>query len=48
MPRNRLPGNDGITKEFCKVFWDDLKTTLLLSVNKAFRKTKYFSKISSY
>ena len=48
MPRNKLPGNDGITKEFCEAFWDDLKTTLLLSVNKAFRKIKYFSKISSY
>ena len=37
MPSNKSPGNDGITKEFYKVFWDDLKTPLLLSVNKAFK-----------
>ena len=48
MPRNKLPGNDGITKEFYEAFWDDLKTPLLLSFNKAFRRIQYFSKISSY
>ena len=37
MPNNKSPGNDGITKEFCEGFWDDLKTILLLNVNKAFK-----------
>ena len=37
MPKNKSPGNDGITKEFYEAFWDDLKTSLLLSVNKAFK-----------
>ena len=36
IPNNRLPGNDGITKEFYKAFWDELKTPFL-SVNKAFK-----------
>ena len=36
IPKNKSPGNDGITKEFYVAFWDDLKTLLLLSVNKAF------------
>ena len=34
MPKNKLPG---ITKEFCEGFWDDLKTPLFFSVNKAFK-----------
>ena len=29
--------NDGITKEFYEEFWDDLKTPLISSVNKAFK-----------
>ena len=37
LPNNKSPGNDGITKEFYEAFWDDLKTPLLLSVNKAFK-----------
>ena len=32
MPNNKLPGNEGITKEFYEAFWDDLKTPLLLRV----------------
>ena len=36
MPNNKSPGNDGITKEVYEAFWDDLKTPLLLGVNKAF------------
>ena len=31
-----LSGDNRITKEFNKAFWDDLKT-LFLSVNKAFK-----------
>ena len=34
MPKNKLPG---ITKEFYEGFWDDLKTPLFFSVNKAFK-----------
>ena len=37
MPNNNSPGNDGITKEFYEAFWADLKISLLLSVNKAFK-----------
>ena len=37
MPKNKSPGNDGITKDFYESFSDDLKTPLLLSVNKAFK-----------
>ena len=40
MPKNELPGNDGITKEFYEAFWDDLKEPLLLSVIKAFKVGK--------
>ena len=35
MSNNKSPGNNGVTKEFYKAFWNDLKTPLLLSVNKA-------------
>ena len=37
MPKNKSPGNDGITKEFYEAFWDDMKTLLLLSLKKAFK-----------
>ena len=37
MPNNKSTRNDGIIKEFYEAFWDDLKTPLLLSVNKAFK-----------
>ena len=37
MPNIKSPGNDGITIEFYEAFWDDLKTPLLLCVNKAFK-----------
>ena len=37
MPNNKSPGNDGIKKEFYEAFWEELKTLLLLSVNKAFK-----------
>ena len=38
MPNNKSPGNDGLTKEFYEVFWDDLKTPLLSSFKSAFVK----------
>ena len=28
MPYNKFPGNDGLTKEFYEVFWEDHKTHL--------------------
>ena len=37
MPNNKALENDGITKEFYKAFWDDLKIPYLSSVNKAFK-----------
>ena len=38
MPNNKSPGNDGLTKEFYEVFWDDLKTPLVSSFKSAFVK----------
>ena len=32
----KIPGNDGFTSEFYKVFWSELKTPLLLSYKKVF------------
>ena len=40
--KNKTPGNDGLTKEFCKTFWDELKTLLTERINEAF-----YSKILS-
>ena len=37
MPQNKLPGSHVITKEFYAAFWNDPKTPLLSSVNKAFK-----------
>ena len=37
MSDNKSPGNDGITEFTYEAFWDDLKTLLLLSINKAFK-----------
>ena len=42
MKKIKTPGNDGLTKEFYKTFWDELKTPLMESVNQAFR-TKILS-----
>ena len=36
MKTNRTPGNDGLTKLFYKNFWDELKTPLMESCNRAF------------
>ena len=38
MPNNKSPGNDGLTKEFYEVFWEDLKTPLTSSFKSAFDK----------
>ena len=38
MPNNKWPGNDGLTKEFYEVFWEDLKISLISSFESAFDK----------
>ena len=38
MPNNKSPSNDGLTKEFYEVFWDDLKTPLISSFKSAVTK----------
>ena len=38
MKNNKTPGNDGLSKEFYEVFWNDIKITLLASTNDAFIK----------
>ena len=42
MKNNKTPGNNGLTKEFYEIFWDELKTSLMESVNQAFH-TKILS-----
>ena len=42
MRNNKIPGNDGLTKEFFVNFLDELKTPLMESVNQTFR-TKILS-----
>ena len=36
MKYNKTPGNNRLTKEFYKTFWDKPKTSLMESVNQAF------------
>ena len=38
MPKNKSPGNDGLTKEFYEKFWDDLKIPFIGSHRKSFLK----------
>ena len=38
MPNHKSPGNDDFTKEFYKVFWEDLKTPLISTFKSAFDK----------
>ena len=38
MENDKTPGNDGLSKEFYDVFWDDVKISLLASINDAFIK----------
>ena len=42
MKNNKTPSNDGLTKEFYKTFWDELKTPLMKSINQDFH-TKILS-----
>ena len=36
MRNNKTPGNDRLPKEFYKTFWDELKNSLMESINRAF------------
>ena len=36
MKHNKTPGNGGLTKEFYKTFWDELKTPIMENVRQAF------------
>ena len=38
MPNNKSPSNNGLTKEFYEIFWEDLKTPLISSFKSAFDK----------
>ena len=38
MPNNKSPGNDGLTKEFYEVFWEDLLTPIISSFKSEFDK----------
>ena len=42
MNNNKTPDYDGLTKEFYKTFWDELKIPFMKSINKAFH-TKILS-----
>ena len=41
-------GNDGLSKEFYKVSWDDAKTPLLASINEAFIKEELSTSQKTY
>ena len=36
MHKNKSPGNDGLTKEFYEIFWDELKIPFIASLRKSF------------
>ena len=38
MPKNKSPGNDGLTKELYETFWDELKIPFIASLRKSFLK----------
>ena len=38
MESNKTPGTDGITAEFYKIFWNDIKSFLLASINASYAK----------
>ena len=38
MPKNKSPGNDGLTKEFYEIFWDELKIPFIASLLKSILK----------
>ena len=36
MENSKSPGNDGLTREFCITFWNEVKAPLLLAIEKAY------------
>ena len=43
MQKNKSPGNDGLTKESCKTFWNEIKIPFMNSIMEARKKEiKYF------
>ena len=38
MESNKTPGTDGIPAEFYKVFWNDIKSFFLASINASYAK----------
>ena len=43
MPNYKSPGNDGLTKDFYEIFWEELKTSLISSFECAFTKDELSS-----
>ena len=41
MPNNKSPGNDGLTKEFFRSFWDDIKDIYISSIRTAGIKKEF-------
>ena len=39
MQNNKSPGTDGLTTEFYKIFWTDIKQYLIESLNYSYRQT---------
>ena len=37
MPNNKSPGNDGLTKEFCERFWEEIKIPLCKNKTKSYQ-----------
>ena len=37
MSNNKSLGNDGLTKEFCKTFWEEIKIPLCNSITKSYQ-----------
>ena len=50
MKNTKTFGNDGLTKEVYKTFWNEVKTPFMESVYKAFhtKTLKYFTKTSCH
>ena len=40
MKNKKATGNDGLTKELYKTFWDELKTPQMESISQVFHKGK--------
>ena len=38
IPNNKSPSNDGLTKEFSEIIWDELKDSLINSIKLAYQK----------